>query len=204
MSGSVAIRITRGRVPTNCRTCQPLLAEPDDPRWVSGRDIEEHGFRLMLDSVPATREQPRLVSDRNTHVLSSAVQFNRLGFPDQPVRRRHPFRVAAPAPGCQPSGTPSAAMQQFSPRRALSTQGFLRYRRNDRRPSGPSLVTRTRSPNVPNSRRWGRVLASSFPEVRSAASKTSGNVRIATNVPVRDSPSLGPRIHSGYSRRRIA
>lgn len=133
MSGSVAIRITRGRVPTNCRTCQPLPAEPDDPRWVSGRDIEEHEFRLMLGSVPATREQPRLVSDRNTHVLSPAVQFNRLGFPDQPVRRRHPFRVAVPAPGCQPSGTPSAMMQQFSPRRALSTQGFLRYRRNDRR-----------------------------------------------------------------------
>jgi hypothetical protein len=137
VSGSVAIRITRGRVPTNCRTCQPLPAEPDDPRWVSGRDIEEHKFRLMLGSVPATREQPRLVSDRNTHVLSPAVQFNHLGFPDQPVRWRHPFRVAELAPGCQPSGTPSVKLQQFSPRRALSTLGFLRYRRNDRRQSEP-------------------------------------------------------------------
>lgn len=52
VSGSVAIRITRGRVPTNCRTCQPFPAEPDDPRWVSGRDIEEHGFRLMLGFYP--------------------------------------------------------------------------------------------------------------------------------------------------------
>jgi hypothetical protein len=153
VSGSVAIRITRGRVPTNCHTCQPLPAEPDDPRWVSGRDIEEHKFRLMLGSVPATREQPRLVSDRNTHVLPPPCSSTTSDF------RINPFGGAIPFGWpCWHRDASRVGHRVLNCSNLVPAALFRRWASCDiggttvGNPS-PCLVARTRNPNVPNSRR---------------------------------------------------
>jgi hypothetical protein len=70
------VKSSNNRVPTKQLSMPSIEArgQPGHPRWVPGRDNEQHEFRLVLVSVPVARERPLLVSVQIHHVLAPVVK----------------------------------------------------------------------------------------------------------------------------------
>jgi hypothetical protein len=185
------VKSSDNRVPTK-RSSMPSIearGQPGHPRWVPGRDNEQHEFRLVLVSVPVARERPLLVSAQIHHVHSPVVK-------DQSTPcYRYNLRVDVALTGNQPSpGRPAEwnteRFCRLFPDTCVSvpaalTRGFLRYQEVDRRHTllfGKAIEftpVKARSPSL-------------FPTSAVSNVQMPGSARIIANVPVRDSPYVCP------------